>query len=133
MLGLAGNEATRLNRDKVEPEHLFVGLLCCGDARVARVLEAGGMQVDKVREVVDSLSGRGEVHGEITAVEPSSSTRGVIERAATEADRTGDETVQPVHVLLAVIQESGTVSRLLDSFGMSADAVRRSLLADSQG
>jgi len=127
VLALAGNEATRLNRNVVEPEHLLVGLLCCGDIEVARALEAGGMQVDKVREVVQTLTGQADVHGEITEVAPSSSTRGVIDRAATEADRTGDETVEPEHVLLAVLQEAGTVSRVLESLGTSADAIRRHL------
>jgi ATP-dependent Clp protease ATP-binding subunit ClpA len=71
---------------------------------------------------------------EIAEVAPSPSTRGVIDRAASEADRTGDETVEPKHVLLAaLLQEAGTVSRVLESLGTSSDAIRRNLLADSQG
>jgi ATP-dependent Clp protease ATP-binding subunit ClpA len=117
----------------VEPEHVLIGLLCCGDPTVARALEASGMQVDKVREVVQTLTGRGDVPGEITEVAPSSSTRGVIDRAAAEADLTGDDTVEPKHVLLAVLKQSGTVPGVLDSLGTSADAIRSNLPAHSQG
>lgn len=132
VLALGGSEATRLNRNVVEPEHLIVGLLCSGDAGVLRALEAGGLQVDKVREAVETLTGRGDVHGEITEVTPSSRTRGVIDRAAAEADRTGNETVEPEHVLLAVLQEP-TASRILQSLATSADAILGNLRADSQG
>jgi ATP-dependent Clp protease ATP-binding subunit ClpC len=131
-LALGGSEAIRLHRNVVGPEHLIVGLLCCGEAAVLGALEAGGLQVDKVREAVETLTGRGDVHGEITEVTPSSSTRGVIDRAAAGADRTGNEPVEPEHVLLSVLQEP-TASRVLESLGTSADAIRRNLLADSQG
>jgi len=130
-VALGGNEAIRLHRDVVEPGDVLVGLLCCGDITVARVLGGVGIEVDSARQMVDALTAAGDVHGEITAVAPSSSTRAVIDRAATEADRMGNETVEPKHVLLALIQEQGTVARVLESSGTSADAIRGNLLADS--
>ena len=53
------------------------------------------------------------------------------ERAATKADRAGHDRIEPEHVLLALIEERGTVAKVLESFGVSADAVRRDL-ADSK-
>src|SRR5687767_13774210 len=35
-----GSEAVRLHRNVAEPEHVLLGLLCCGDERVSRTLEA---------------------------------------------------------------------------------------------
>ena len=130
-LALGGSEAIRLHRDVLEPEHVLIGLLCCGDMTVARALASVGIELERAREMVDALSGPGDVAREITAVAPSSSTRGVIERAATEADRMGSEIVEPKQLLLALAQEQGTVSRVLESSGTSADAIRSKVLADS--
>jgi ATP-dependent Clp protease ATP-binding subunit ClpC len=125
-----GSEAVRLHRNVAEPEHVLLGLLCCGDEKVSRVLEAQGVQLDRARELVESLGGQGDVVGEISEIWPSSSTREVIERAATKADQAGHDRIEPEHVLLALIEDRGTVAKILESFGVSADAVRRDL-ADS--
>jgi ATP-dependent Clp protease ATP-binding subunit ClpA len=128
-LSIGGSEAVRLRRDRVEPEHVLIGLLCCGDSTVERALAA--VEVGRARQLVDELVGAGEVLGQIDAVTPSASTRGVVDRAATEADRLTDVTIEPRHVLLALVDEQG-VAHVLDAFGISRGAIRRQLLGGSE-
>lgn len=132
VLALAGNEATRLHRDIVQPEHVLLGLLTCGDGISAKVLEDSGVKLAEARRTVEAMAGHGD-KDEVTEVVPSADTRTIIEIAADEADRAGQETVRPVHLLLALVRQPGSATSVLESFGVSGDSVRQKVVSAGFG
>lgn len=67
VVNLAGEEARHFQHNFVGSEHLLLGLVREGESAVARVLEAQGVTLEKVRKVVEEIKGHGksEVQGEI--------------------------------------------------------------------
>src|SRR5947199_4905641 len=98
VLAMAGSEATRLHRDIVDPEHVLLGLLTCGGIP-AKVLEDSGVKLEEARRAVEAMTGHGD-RVEVPAVTPAPGTWKIIELAADEANRAGDENVRPEHVFL---------------------------------
>jgi ATP-dependent Clp protease ATP-binding subunit ClpC len=132
VLALAGSEATRLHRDIVQPEHVLLGLLTCGDGISAKALEDSGVKLSEARRALEAMTGHGD-KDDVTEVNPSPDTRTIIDIAADEADRAGHETVRPVHLLLALMRQPGSAAPVLESFGASADSVRQTIVAAGSG
>jgi ATP-dependent Clp protease ATP-binding subunit ClpA len=69
----------------------------------------------------------------VTEVVPSADTRTIVEIAAEEADRAGQDTVLPVHLLLALMRQPGSAAPVLESFGVSGDSVRQKIVSAGFG
>jgi ATP-dependent Clp protease ATP-binding subunit ClpC len=132
VLALAGSEATRLHRDIVQPEHVLLGLLTCGDGISAKALEDSGVKLSEARRAIEAMTGHGD-KDDVTEVVPSADTRTIVEIAAEEADRAGQDTVLPVHLLLALMRQPGSAAPVLESFGVSGDSVRQKIVSAGFG
>lgn len=122
----AREEAEKLGRFGVDPEHLLLGLLRAGGA-ANRTLSEAGVTLDEARRVTRELVGQGAGIGGNVAVTPR--TERVTELAGLEAERLGSKRVRTEHILLAILGEgNGTAYRVLAGL-TEPEAVRRRLEA----
>jgi ATPases with chaperone activity, ATP-binding subunit len=124
VLHLAQEEAQRLRHNYIGTEHLLLGLVREREGLAGKVLISLGLDLEKVREAVDSIIGRGDraVFGEI-GLTPRS--KKVIEFAVEEARRLNHQYIGTEHILLGLIREGeGVAARVLESFGLSLSEVR---------
>jgi ATP-dependent Clp protease ATP-binding subunit ClpC len=132
-LALAGSEAARLRHEHVEPEHVLLGLLACDGSVPERVLALSGIDLRTARQALEAMIGRGDADEQRTDMWPSPDTKRLAELASDEAQQGGARLVDPEHLLLALVREPGRVERMLNGFGLSAEAVRQKVLAAKSG
>lgn len=95
----------------VGTEHLLVGLLAQPDGRLADVT---GLTADEAMQAALEIVGEGTAE---VARPPALTARAtkVMQIAEREARRSGDDTVQPAHVLLALVREGrGVAAQVLE-------------------
>ena len=133
VLALAQQEAIDLKHNYIGTEHLLLGLVKEGESVAARVLNALGIELSKVRTAVEFIIGPGDVANmpsppsEITI---SPRTKKVIELAIDEARLMGHQHVGPEHLLLGLVREGqGIASGVIESLGVTLIKVRQQLLA----
>ena len=63
VLSLAHQEAERLRHDYIGTEHLLLGLIREEGGVAGRVLRELGLEVNRVQEIVERLTGPGEYRG----------------------------------------------------------------------
>src|SRR5258707_5109242 len=93
VLTFAQEEAERSHHSYIGTEHLLLGLLREGDGIAAKVLSNLGVEIDKVRQTIESALARNEriiVHQQIV---PTSPFKKVIEISFEEARRMGHKYV----------------------------------------
>jgi ATP-dependent Clp protease ATP-binding subunit ClpC len=124
VLSLAQEEAQRLQHNYIGTEHLLLGLVREDEGVAAKVLSNLGVELNKVRDAVESIIGRGDrvVLGEI-GLTPRA--KKVIELAVDEARRLNHHYIGTEHLLLGLIREGqGIGAGVLESFGLSLQEVR---------
>jgi ATP-dependent Clp protease ATP-binding subunit ClpA len=124
VLSLAQEEAQRFNHNYIGTEHLLLGLVSEGDGIAARVLGNLGVELAKVRSVVEFIIGRGDriVLGEI-GLTPRA--KKVIDLAVDEARRMDHHYVGTEHLLLGLVREGeGIAAGVLESLGVNLEKVR---------
>ncbi len=120
----AKEEARRLGYPFVQREQLFLGLL--RDERVSRILSALGIDLDSIRQEVESriLPGLGapeslEEIGMLPTAEQVYQSR-----AKTAAALLGHTEIGPEHILLGLLLEQhGTVLEVLQAQGVTKERV----------
>lgn len=124
VLRLAREEARRLNRDYIGPEHLLLGLVREGDSVAAKVLTKLGISLAEVRRTVEENSGRGRRIG-LGAVKLTPHTMRVIEFGADESRRMNHHYIGTEHLLLGLVRdgEGGAVDALA-RLGVTLGSVR---------
>jgi hypothetical protein len=124
VLTLAQEEAKRFNHNYLGTEHLLLGLIREGDGVAAKVLRSLGVELDKVRNQVEFIIGRGDrmIVGEV-GLTPRS--KKVIELAVDEARRLGHHYIGTEHLLLGLVREGeGVAAGVLESLGVKLERVR---------
>lgn len=125
----AAQEAKNLNHNYVGTEHLLLGLTREKDSVAARVLDSLGISLDKVRQEVEKIIGKGkeEVKGEQLPLTPRA--KRVLELALGEAQSMGHNYVGTEHILLGLIKEGeGVAAQILINLGADLETVRERLL-----
>jgi ATP-dependent Clp protease ATP-binding subunit ClpC len=128
VLGLAQEEAQRLQHNYIGTEHLLLGLLREREGIAAKVLSNLGLEINKVRSAVAFIIGRGDriVLGEI-GLTPR--TKKVIELAADEARHLAYGYIGTEHLLLGLVREGeGIAAGVLESLGVHLEKVRTETL-----
>jgi ATP-dependent Clp protease ATP-binding subunit ClpC len=136
VLLLAQKEATALNSDYVNTEHLLLGVTEEGEGIGAKALESLGISTEALRvKVAEDFPGQGT-----GADDPQLSEKSklVLQLALREALHLGDNYIGTEHILLALIREGDTLAlirvgnsecaRLLTSLGTNPDRVRHEVL-----
>ncbi len=124
VLTLAQEEAQRFNHNYIGTEHLLLGLVREGEGVAAKVLNNLGVELNKVRNAVEFIIGRGDkaVIGDI-GLTPRA--KKVIELAVDEARRLGHHYIGTEHLLLGLVREGeGIAAGVLESLGVNLEKVR---------
>ncbi|HZR38639.1 MAG TPA: Clp protease N-terminal domain-containing protein [Ktedonobacteraceae bacterium] len=124
VLSLSQEEAQRFQHNYIGTEHLLLGLVREGEGVGAKVLARLGVDLQRVREKVEYIIGRGDriVLGEI-GLTPRA--KKVIEYAVDEADRMGHQYIGTEHLLLGLVREgNGIASGVLESMGINLEEIR---------
>jgi len=118
-LNYARAETVRFNHNYLGTEHILLGLLCDGDGVAARVLNGLGVSLEKVRERVEYVIGRGK--GSVPTLENvpfAPRARKVLRLAEAEVEALHHHYFGTEHLLLALVRvEDGMAARILDSLG----------------
>jgi ATP-dependent Clp protease ATP-binding subunit ClpB len=128
-LSTAVRRAASDGHPQVEAVHLLLALLAQADGTTIPVLDAAGAAPGIVKSRAEELLARlPKAYGSTTAA-PSVSrvVAKVLETAAREAERMGDDYVSTDHLLLALAVDGGDVAALLRDTGATADSLRKAV------
>lgn len=129
VLSLAQEEAQRFQHNYIGTEHLLLGLVREEEGVAAKVLLKLGVELNRVREAVEFIIGRGDriVLGEI-GLTPRA--KKVIELAIDEARSMKHHYIGTEHLLLGLVREGeGIAAGVLESLGVRLERVRRETFA----
>ena len=104
VLALAQEEAERAHHSYIGTEHLLLGLLRADEGLAAKVLASLEVEIDRVREAIESVLGASE-RVAVQQIIPTSRVKQVIEIAFERAKAMGDTHVGTLHVLLGLLVE----------------------------
>jgi ATP-dependent Clp protease ATP-binding subunit ClpC len=125
VLGLAQEEAERLNHNYIGTEHLLLGLMREEGGVAGRVLRDLGLEPRRVEELVERLT-RASTRTSPTQLDLSPGTKKVLELAVDEARRMGHHYIGTEHLLLGLVrQQEGVAIDVLKRLGISPEEVRR--------
>ncbi len=124
VLSLAHEEAERLHHNYIGTEHLLLGLMREEGGVAGRVLRELGLETDRVKEMVERLTGVGRhTSGRI---ELAPATEQVLQVAIEEARRMGHHYIGTEHLLLAMVRQGeGVGIEVLRRLGITPEQIRR--------
>ena len=124
VLALAHAEAERLRHVTINTEHLLVGLIEEEGGTAGAALRDLGLEVERVREMVERLSPMGLT--ETITIELSKGAQQVLEFAIEEARLLGHQFIGTEHLLLALTRSGeGQAVEVLKKLGVTPEQVRR--------
>ncbi|MGA2490939.1 MAG: ATP-dependent Clp protease ATP-binding subunit, partial [Anaerolineales bacterium] len=123
VLTLAHQEAERARQGYIGTEHLLLGLLREDGGVAGRVLRELGLEIERVREMIQRVSGEG--HSESSKIELAPDTQQVLEFAIDEARKMGHHYIGTEHLLLGLVRSEGPAMEVLKKLGVTSDQVRR--------
>ncbi len=124
VLTLAQNEAERSGNSYVGTEHLLLGLLRENEGLAGKVLNNLGVEIDQVRQAIETALGRNP-HIVIQQLVPTSRAKKVIQLSFEQARHMGHNYVGTEHILLGLIVEGeGIAAHVLMDLGVTEAAAR---------
>ena len=122
---LAAEASEVLGHDAIGTEHLLIGLIEEAEGIAAQVLSELGHGPDEVRRQVLEAIGSPDTSAAAVRKAPwSDRTRSVVLEAVSEARAMKSPSVDPEHLLLAMLVEGGPLSELLATRGVDVESVR---------
>ncbi|MGC2296495.1 MAG: Clp protease N-terminal domain-containing protein [Candidatus Dormiibacterota bacterium] len=126
-LTLAQEEAQKSHHSYIGTEHLLLGLMREEEGLAAKALANLGVEIDKVRDTIDSVLGRNQ-QIIVEQIIPTSRVKKVIEFAFEEAKRMNSGHVGTEHLLLGLLIEGeGIAAHVLNDLGATLDQVRHEI------
>ncbi|HOL67844.1 MAG TPA: ATP-dependent Clp protease ATP-binding subunit, partial [bacterium] len=130
VLDLARKEAIKAGNNKIETEHLLLGLIDEGEGMGMAILKHLGIDPESLRLEIEKSMRVGIPLMMIGEIPLSTETKKVLELAVREAQFLGHNYVGTEHLLLGLIaQEEGLAARILARQGITLQKVRQSLEA----
>ncbi|MEI7988516.1 MAG: ATP-dependent Clp protease ATP-binding subunit [Chloroflexota bacterium] len=124
VLSLAHQEAERLRHSYIGTEHLLLGLILEEGGVAGRVLRELGLEIDRVREVIQRLSPPGKSQSDKLELSPG--TQQVLEKAVEEAHHMGHHYIGTEHLLLGLVNYGeGIANDVLRKLGITSEMIRR--------
>lgn len=123
-------EAASLGRLEIAPEHVLLGVIRGAGAATRAMLETAGITLNDARDTIAAAHAPGDEVVEPVQVPFQSSTKRLFMMAGDEADRLGHQNIATVHIVLALLRESGVAASYLTGRGMTLDSVRAAASAD---
>ncbi len=128
VLTYAQEEAQLMNHGYIGTEHLLLGLVREQTGIPAKVLHDMGVDLQKTREIVEEMVGKGK-RGQFGRVSLTPRTKRVIELAVDEARRMGHHYIGPEHLLLGLVREGdGIAADVLQTLGVNLEKLRSQAL-----
>jgi hypothetical protein len=125
VLDLAKEEAHSFGHNYIGTEHLLLGLLRESEGAAASYLTGRGVEIDKVRDAVLKMIGRGQAP-ESSEIELVPRARRVLALAVEEVRRQQHGRVGTEHILLALALEGqGVGAGILDRLGVDVEQLRQ--------
>jgi ATP-dependent Clp protease ATP-binding subunit ClpC len=124
VLSLAHQEAERLRQNTIGTEHLLLGLIQEEGGVASRVLRDLGLEPDRIRELVERMSGFGSYRG--GKIDLSPGVQQVLEYAIDEARKLGHHYIGTEHLLLGLVRltEGGALD-VFRKLGVTPEQIRR--------
>ncbi len=124
VLSLAHQEAERMRHNYIGTEHLLLGLIREEGGVAGRVLRELGLEVERVQEMVERMTGTGQYRGGKLDLSPG--TQQVLEYAVEEARRMGHHYIGTEHLLLGLVRlGEGVALDVLRRMGVTPEQIRR--------
>ena len=122
VLNISQEEAERFNHNFVDPEHILLGIVREGNGIAAKALVNLGLELDQVRQAVESSMRRGKrVASSEIVLSPKAKI--VIEFAVDENRQLHNTYIGTEHLLLGLLRE-GTNMAALEGLGVTLEEVR---------
>ncbi len=113
-----------LRQNTIGTEHLLLGLIQEEGGVAGRVLRDLGLEPDRVREMVERLSGFGQYRG--GKIDLSPGVQQVLEFAIDEARQLGHHYIGTEHLLLGLVRlTEGPAMDVLRKLGVTPEQIRR--------
>ena len=129
VMGLARQEAQRLNHEYIGTEHILLGLVQEGSGVAANVLKNLDVDLRKVRAEVEKLVKAGPSMVTMGQLPFTPRAKKVLELALEEAGNLGHNYIGTEHILLGLIKEQdGKAAKVLTNLGVQLDSVRTEIL-----
>jgi ATP-dependent Clp protease ATP-binding subunit ClpC len=129
VMGLARQEAQRLNHEYIGTEHILLGLVQEGSGVAANVLKNLDIDLRKVREEVERLVKTGPSMVTMGQLPFTPRAKKVLELALEEASNLGHNYIGTEHILLGLIKEQdGKAAKVLQNLSVQLDTVRNEIL-----
>ena len=120
-------EATTLGRLGIAPEHVLLGVIRAAATVSRTLLDRAGVTIDEARAAVATVNPPKDEINEPVMVPFDSATKRLFHVAADDADALGHETIATMHLLVALMRESGTADSYLRERHVTPEAVRDAL------
>ncbi len=126
---LSRQEAQAMSHKYIGTEHLLLGLIREADGIAGRVLQKNGIGLEKVREAVTLIIGRGDELPKPEEIGLTPRSKKILELAWDEARNLGHPYIGTEHLLLGLLSEGGGVAvGILESMEVSLNSLRQATL-----
>jgi ATP-dependent Clp protease ATP-binding subunit ClpC len=124
VLSIAHQEAERMRHSYIGTEHLLLGLMLEEGGVAARVLQELGLEVGRVQEIVERLTGFGQSQSKRPELSPG--MQKVLEHALEQARKLGHHYIGVEHLLLGLVEHNeGVAIDALNRLGVTTEQIRR--------
>ena len=130
VLLLAQEEAQYFDHGYVGTEHILLGIIKEGEGSASKILQGMGATLDKVRQQVEGIEGRGTPSIYQTEIALTPRTKRLLELSVMEARNLGHNYVGPEHMLLGLVREGeGVASAVIRSIGIDIAKLREEVIS----
>ncbi|MCS6936757.1 MAG: ATP-dependent Clp protease ATP-binding subunit [Candidatus Bipolaricaulota bacterium] len=127
-IGIAYKEAEAWGHDYVGAEHLLLAFTKMRNSEVCRLLEANGLNYQRLVREIEREVGRGDSRFVPSELQPTPQLKRIITRAYEEMRRYGHTLISLEDLLLGILEEGNSIAaHLLHQAGVDAGKVRRYL------
>ena len=124
VLSLAHMEAERMLQSAIGSEHLLLALIQEESGVAGRVLRELGVEIERAREMVLRVSGKGTKKPDLIELSPDAQM--ILDTAIKEAQKMSSKYISTEHLLLALVQsEQGHAKDVLTKLGITPAQIRK--------
>ncbi len=121
-------EAVRLGHDYIGTEHILLGLIRDGEGLAVEILRNLGMDMSRIKRAVeDAVKSTGEPTT-IATIPFTKRVEKILKMSYAEAEACKADIIGTEHLLLALVKmKSGVAAQVLQSFGVTYEAIRKEI------
>ncbi|MCS7298403.1 MAG: ATP-dependent Clp protease ATP-binding subunit [Spirochaetia bacterium] len=125
---LSQEAAKRLRNDKIEVEHILIGIIADNDNRAITALRDLGVDTEKLKLDIENAIRNPMGPINMGSLPFSQNVKKVLDVASEEAKKLGHNYIGPEHILIAIMSGySGIAYIVLENNGITVDALRRTV------